>query len=218
MEEHMPYEGAGFLMHHEGKFILGIRIKKPEDVVKDPTVEVEYMGGKPEKEDTNDPLTTAFNELAEEVGRNVLDADWRQRTVPIHTFQKFSKKWIWCTLLRLTRTEYNRLLVADYEHDNWNVSETRDLSSVTGRTTPARKAVSRFVELEASDLTTYIQNFSEVSASNNRMNDAKTFRNTSPPLKVTSLFSRTTSSHPLRAFNTVIFEEHVRTIQENSVH
>ncbi len=212
MEHHMPYEGAGFLMYFAGKFILGIRIKKPEDAAKDPTVEVEYMGGKPEKEDQNDPLKTAFNELVEEVGRDVLEDDWRQRTIPIHTFQKFSKKWIWCTLLKLTQVEYDRLKGADSDHDNWDVSETLDLSSITRRTAPTRKAISRFVEVEASELINYIKNFSIVDTSNNRMNDAKGYRNTFPHLTVTSLFSRAQSSHPLRAFNTVIFEEHVSTI------
>lgn len=46
--ELLNYEGAGFLLtrtFREGfKFVLlGQRIKKPEDLVKDPTLEVEYV-------------------------------------------------------------------------------------------------------------------------------------------------------------------------------
>ena len=44
-------------------FVLGIRIKKPKDLAKDPTPEVEYMGGKIEAEDGNDPLQTAYKDL-----------------------------------------------------------------------------------------------------------------------------------------------------------
>jgi hypothetical protein len=49
------YEGAGFLLFYvdkQGKrcdLILGERQKKPEDELKDPTAELEYQGGKPEK-------------------------------------------------------------------------------------------------------------------------------------------------------------------------
>lgn len=49
----MPYEGAGFLLKYKDNYILGIRNKKPEE--KDQTIEVEYMGGKIEPSDNNDP-------------------------------------------------------------------------------------------------------------------------------------------------------------------
>jgi hypothetical protein len=210
IDEHFPYEGAGFLMYHEKEFVLGIRVKKPQDVIKDPTVEVEYMGGKLEKEDDNNPLKTAYNELVEEVGNDILDPDWKTRVVPIHTFQKFSKKWIWCCLLRLTKKEYDNILAADKIHHEWKNAETRDLSKITGRSAPVRKAISSFVTVDAKDLLQYIENFSKVVVTEDRMKDAKTYRENK--LKITRMSSGEILELPLRAFNTVIFEEHVKKI------
>ena len=211
---HIPYEGAGFLLRYQNDFILGIRIKKPEDAAKDPTIELEYMGGKPDKEDLDNPLTTAYAELVEEIGAPVLDDDWQSRLVPIHTFQKFSKKWIQCELLDLTETEYKRIVAADSLHDQWDVKDTRDLSAITGRATPVRKAISAFVRVSAADLTRYIADFALVLNSGNRMTDAKQYRNTAKALPATRLSTGAVSAHPMRAFNTVIFEEHVATIQK----
>jgi hypothetical protein len=212
--DHMPYEGAGFLLRYQNDFILGIRIKKPEDVAKDPTIEIEYMGGKPDQEDLNNPLKTAYAELVEEIGTSVLDPDWESRRVPIHTFQKFSKKWIHCELLDLNATEYNRIVAADLVHDQWDVKDTRDLSAITGRATPVRKAISAFVRVSAADLTRYIADFALVPNSGNRMTDAKEYRNSAKPITATRLSTGDTSAHPMRAFNTVIFEEHVAVIQK----
>ena len=36
MEGFFPYEGAGFLLFYEDDCIMGIRVKKPEDLAKDP--------------------------------------------------------------------------------------------------------------------------------------------------------------------------------------
>ncbi len=65
-QTHLPHEGAGFLWTHKGRVILGERIKKPKDLAKDPTLEVEYMGGKVEGNET--PAQTAEPEGDEELG------------------------------------------------------------------------------------------------------------------------------------------------------
>src|SRR5271163_349108 len=109
-QEYMPYEGAGFLMYYEDNFVLGTRIKKPEDLVKDPILEIEYMRGKIDPEDNNDPLKTAYNELVEEIGVDILEKDWNTRITPIQTFQSISKKYIWCCLLKLSKKEYSNLV------------------------------------------------------------------------------------------------------------
>ncbi len=212
LDLHMPYEGAGFLLSYDNAFVMGIRIKKPEDVAKDPIVELEYMGGKPEDADNNEPLKTAYNELVEEVGAPFLEADWRSRVTAIHTFQKFSKKWIHCSLLQLIKIEYERLIKLDAIHDEWNVTENRDLSAETGRLTPVRKAIKAFVKVDAEDLSAYIRGFSAVADSGNRMADAKKYRTTAKLLEAIRLSTGEVTDHPLRAFNTVIFEEHVKEI------
>lgn len=48
-DDHLPYEGAGFILAYESDILLGIRIKKPEDLKKDPTVEIEYMEVNPKQ-------------------------------------------------------------------------------------------------------------------------------------------------------------------------
>jgi len=178
-QEYMPYEGAGFLMYYEDNFVLGTRIKKPEDLVKDPILEIEYMGGKIDPEDNNDPLKTAYNELVEEIGVDILEKDWNTRITPIQTFQSISKKYIWCCLLKLSKKEYSNLVAADLAHDKWLVAEKRDLKNITGRSELVRKAISAFVIVDKQELVNYISNFSKVPVSDNRMADAKKYRNNS---------------------------------------
>ncbi len=214
---HMPYEGAGFLMVYKKSggaalFVLGIREKKPEDAAKDPTVELEYAGGKPDPEDQNDPLQTAYAELVEEFGQDVLDKDWRNRVVPVHTFQKFSKKWIWCSLLFLSDNEYARVCSADRALDSWDPSEKRDMCAITKRKTPVRKGLKALVAVNAGQMLDYMSKFKGMPVSDNRMNDAKQFRNTHV-LNGFRLSTLAPVSHPLRGFNAVIFEEHVDTIR-----
>lgn len=210
-------EGAGFLLHYKEYFILGIRIKKPEDVAKDPTVEVEYMRGKVEPADGDNPLKTAFNELLEEVGTQVLEDGWEKRVVPIPTYQPFSKKWIRCALLHLTDSEYAHLVKCDSVHDEWLLGQTRNFTSITGRPEHARKAVSAFVQVKCVDLIAYMNGFKSVPISKNRMNDAKEYRHTAIPMKVTRISNGVVSRHPLRAFNTVIFEQHIENIERQIV-
>jgi hypothetical protein len=217
LNNHLPYEGGGFLLTYKGNVILGNRIKKPEDLAKDPIKEVEYFGGKPEPEDNNDPLTTAFNELIEEVGRPILDINWRNRIVPIHIFQPFSNKWIWCSMLEVTDDEFQQLIEADQALDSWSIDEKRDLSKLTGRQASVRKAISKLVIVPVTELCDYITHFSnDVSKSKNRLADAKTYRE-----RATLNVSRISNCNdkmqfPLRAFNTVIFENHVETIKKGS--
>lgn len=216
MAEHLPYEGAGFLLTYKGSVILGNRIKKPEDFAKDPILEVEYFGGKPEPEDMNDPLITAFNELIEEVGCPILDSTWRNRIIPIHIFQPFSKKWIWCSMLEVNTDEFGRLIAADISLDLWNVDKTLDLSAQTGRKNLVRKAISKLVSVPINELCEYITRFSEVPKSKNRLSDAKLYRENT--FTVTRLSNnKDIMQFPLRAFNTVIFEDHVETIRSASI-
>jgi len=215
-QEHLPYEGGGFLLTYKGNVILGNRIKKPEDLAKDPILEVEYFGGKPEPEDENDPLRTAYNELVEEVGQNILNTTWRNHIVPIHIFQPFSKKWIWCSMLEVTDDEYQRLIEADRALDSWNVDEKRDFSKLTGRKTLVRKAIAKLVSAPTSELCEYITQFSTVPKSKNRLADAKAYRDKT--FKVSRISdTKDTMQFPLRAFNTVIFEDHVETIKSSKV-
>jgi hypothetical protein len=203
MGEFLPYEGAGFLLRYADRFILGIRIKKADD--KDQTPEVEYAGGKNELADKNIPSRTAHSELIEELGMDVLDPDWQERAVILHTFQPFSKKWIWCFDLALNPNEYARVLAADAALKNWDPTQTRDFSALTGRSQPARKALAEIVSVSVADFTNHVQKFSLVPKSDNRMSDAKKF---DQKLKVVALDGSSERDFRVRGFNLVIFEEH----------
>jgi hypothetical protein len=89
------------------------------------------------------------------------------------------------------------------------------LSVITGRKTPVRKALSALVRVSNADLHAYIAGFANVPDSGNRMADAKSYRNTAKPITATRLSNGVTSVHPLRAFNTVIFEEHANIIGDS---
>jgi len=207
MEEHMPYEGAGFILQYQKNIILGLRCKKPADFAKDPTQELEYMGGKPEKEDGNNPLKTAHNELMEEIGWNILDSDWHTRVRPIHIFQPFSKKWIWCCLLTINDNEFANLKRAAAGLDDtliWGNSFQR----WTGRPGKVERAIESIYQCPVSEVTRYMNGFKQVPNSGNRMTDAKKYRE-ADKLKVTHLLSGEEHAFPLRAFNTVMWEEHV---------
>lgn len=204
------YEGAGFLLIHKQEYIMGIRIKKLEDVAKDPTVEVEYIGGKREKEDNNDPLVTAINELFEELGTPLVwDQPIKDRVEQVSVFQPISKKWIHCYNIELTDNEYEQIVEIDKLHDSWDPAICRDLSDITKRPGTIRKAIRAFVSLPMQDLYDYVQGMPPRD-DRNRMTVAKEYRFTAPPLKVTRLSTGELFSHPLRAFNTVLFEEQIR--------
>jgi hypothetical protein len=212
---HMPYEGAGFLLTYDGKVILGQRIKKEKDMLEDPTLEVEYMGGKVEPSDGNDPFRTAHAELVEELGQDILLSTWRDRVDIIHIFQPFSKKWIWCFKLELAPAEYDNILDAAAALSVWFSSEERDFSSITGRPTRARKAIAKIVTVPLDRFREYIDEFATntLCASSNRMKDAKAWRNTATPLGCFELSSDKSPQFyglfPLRAFNMVMFEKHL---------
>lgn len=211
--QHMPYEGAGFLLSFRGAVILGERIKKEKDFAKDPTIELEYIGGKIEENaDKNDPLNTAYAELVEELGADILDYDWPTRAQIVHIFQLFSKKWIWCFRLELTADEYMRLFISAKELAEWPVHETRDFSKLTGRDTPARKALSRLVLVSMIDLSA----FNEFPTQNegNRMKDAKDFRKNYVLCGRDILDRNVKVLLPLRAFNTVMFSENSAAVLE----
>ncbi len=204
-EQHMPYEGAGFLLSYKDTVLLGIRRKKAADAAKDPTVELEYMGGKVDAQDNNDPAHTAFSELVEEVGKNVLDSNWRTRALPTHVYQPFSKKWIWCFRLELNDAEFTRLVEASRALASWPNDETRIFADVTRRTTPCTKALETIVAVPRSDFVRYLDTFRAVPASANRLNDAKAFR-VGNHLTGHCIDNGLVVQHPLRAFNAIVFE------------
>jgi hypothetical protein len=188
------YEGAGFLLAHGNSLILGERVKKPEDLLKDGTIEFEYMGGKPEAVDGGDPYQTALRELREEIGADILDEDWKSRVVEIPIFQPFTKKWIRCLFLRLNDAEFARLKLADAALNNWTLQIRQSLSALV------------VVSIEA--FVTMMTSFAAIQASKNRLNDAKAFRETGI-LKGLRVSNDAPVAHPLRAFNTVIFESNL---------
>lgn len=210
--DHMPYEGAGFLLSYQGNLILGSRIKKEKDLVADPTPELEYMGGKVEVADFNDPYRTAHSELIEELGQDILEAGWRDRAQVIHIYQPFSKHWIWCFRLELTPTEHQRLLEAATNLAAWDKSETRNFSAVTGRSVATRKALEVIVQVDRAELVSYIERFHASPASENRMKDAKAFRAQAQLQGHSVIDAQQIVAMPLRAFNAVMFENHISKI------
>ena len=214
-KKHMPYEGAGFLLTRDGNVILGERIKKEKDLKKDPTPELEYMGGKVEPTDI-DPCDTARCELIEELGQDILSADWVGRAQVIHIFQPFSKKWIWCFRLELNDNEYDRLVSAAHALKAWPDAEMRDFSTLTGRAEPARKALRRLVTVAKFELVDYCTSFNLIETKNdgNRMKDAKDFRATDQLSGVDLIDTQTNVKMPLRAFNTVMFAQHTHALAQ----
>jgi hypothetical protein len=212
---HMPYEGAGFLLRYNGAPVLGLRRKKEADKAKDATLELEYMGGKVEEADQNDPFRTAYNELAEELGALVLDPDtWRSRAVPLHIFQPFSQKWIWCFLYDLNVEEWKRLRIAAADlkgaTDKWDRAEP--YASWTGRApVPVRQSLDGIYLCDPASMRAYMAGFAAMPASKNRMADAKAYRE-SAKLSATHLVNGTKVEIPLRAFNTVMWEAHAERI------
>lgn len=202
--EHFPYEGAGFLLRTEEHYILGIRLN--EDGVR--TGEIEYPGGKVEKGEH--PYLTAHNELMEELGgMDVLDPGWQSRVKPLWVFQPFSKKWIWPLLLDLSKQEYARLQDAHARLMEWPVTEKKDLSNLTGRKEPVRKALDGLVQVPRTVFADYVQTFSQIPATKNRMKDAKAFAadtKLTDPCTITG--TPLDGSFAVRAFNLVIFETH----------
>lgn len=203
------FEGAGFLLTYQTLFILAARIKKPEDLAKDPIEEVEYMGGKVEGTET--PYKTAYNELVEECGGDPLDPGWESRVKIFHTFQPFTKKWIWCFHLDLTDSEFQKLVELDRAHDNWALGDEKDFSKITGRKQPARKAISGIAMVSKEDVLKYMTGFAAVERSKNRMADAKTYGKDENILFTCARISDpgTKYKRRLRGFNLVIFEEHL---------
>ena len=211
-ENNMPYEGAGFLLSFKDQAILGKRIKKEKDLLSDPTAELEYMGGRIEEvADKNAPSNTAHAELIEELGADILDADWKDRAKIIHIFQPFSKKSIWCFRLELNQAEYDRLIVAAQNLATWPVTETRDFSKLTGRSEPARKALARLALVPLANLANYVESFANFPTQNggNRMKDAKDFRVGHRLSGVDLLDTDIKVEHALRGFNTLMFVNHI---------
>jgi 8-oxo-dGTP pyrophosphatase MutT (NUDIX family) len=197
------FEGAGFLLSYKSNVILGARIKKQGDI--DPIEEVEYMGGKPEGQET--PYQTAHNELIEECGGDPLDKDWENRCKVLHTFQPFSKKWIWCICLDLNDEEFKRITILDKNLDSWPIDELRMFPN---RSEPVRKALQALIMASKDDVIRYLSGFFEFPASQNRMKDAKSYGTREDILFTCYRLNDNdvTYRRRLRGFNLVIFENH----------
>ncbi len=201
VHKHMPYEGAGFLLTYSNYYILGISIKSIS--------EIEYIGGKPEFEDDNDPFQTAFAELVEEVGMNPLEDDWKHRLTPMYLFNGFSDKWIRCENIDLTDLEYSRLLIADRNLSQWDVDTLRYFTNQTGRAAPVRKAIRGLVKVDKKALMEYVLNFSRFPQSKNRCKDAREYQAIATSLFGTRLSTLDVEQYQLRPFNTVLFEDYI---------
>lgn len=200
-ETYLPYEGAGFLLTYKGDVILGQRIGKE---TQKPTGEYEYMGGKPDPEDNNSPYLTANAELVEEVGGTFLRPGWSDRAELIHIFQPVSQKWIWCFKLELDADEFRNLRQLAIELDSWPIDETRDLSMLTCRKTPVRKALDGFCKFPMNELIENSKKFSELTyAPKETMKIAKQF-SADNHLHGVDMVTDEPVSGPLRAFNYLV--------------
>lgn len=200
----IPFNGAGVLLVYEDQFIIGLRLKSPSVLAKDPTEELDFMGGRKEDADQEDPHVTAERELAEECGRKILEIDWRKRSTKLW-FQGNYVTGTWCFLVTLTKNEYDNLVAADLEHDNWKDNEPRIPS---GMVKPVKKEISGFVKVPIVDLLNYVKKFTAtVKSSGNREFDAKGFR-VNNKLKAIRIGTGQVYERALRAFNTALVEEH----------
>lgn len=204
-ETYMPYEGAGFLLTYMGNVILGQRIGKE---TQKPTGEYEYMGGKPDPEDHNSPYLTANAELVEEVGGTFLRPGWSDRAELIHIFQPVSQKWIWCFKLELDADEFRSLRQLAIELDSWPIDETRDLSTLTNRKTPVRKALEGFGQFPIDELIGNAEKFSKLTywLKDKSMKIAKQF-SADNHLHGIDIITGDPVSGPLRAFNYLVLTE-----------
>lgn len=201
------YEGAGFILTHRENIVFGLRIKKPEDIAKDPVIELEYMGGKPDKEDNNDPVKTAVNELTEEAGGKFLDDNFADRLSSVPIFQPFSKKWIRCFTLEINDNEYNKLRGLLINLRSWDEKTTKDMKDLTGRSTPVRKGIADFYIVKKQEFVECVKEFKRLYP-NAGLKEAKEFRfqKQVPAVSLTTAEMRFLA---IRAFNMIIFAQHM---------
>ena len=186
--DYLPFEGAGFLLSFEGAYVFGKRLGSDQKE----TGELEYMGGKVEEGET--PSQTAERELCEELGgASILDSNWQDRANIFHTFQPFSKKWIWIFRLELTECEKLRLDKAEQILEKWDATEKKFFNGQL-----CRKAISSIIYVAQKTFREYSDKFSTTHVSKNRMKDAKNFG------KENKIYDE----YSIRGFNLVIFEEH----------
>ena len=199
------YQGAGVLMSYEDDIILGIRLDKDGKE----TGEIEYIGGW--KEDGEIPSQTAFNELVEESGQVILDADWHDRATALYTFVQM---WIWCFHVPLTDQEYAHVVQAHKELKKWDPHTTRSFKDITGRDEPARKGIAGFVSVPKKTFVNLVTEFHRMPPTKNRMTDAKKFGQDNRLLVKAVDGVSMPSTYALRGFNAVIFETHSEKIKE----
>jgi len=176
---------AGFLLFYNEHFIMSL----PES-----DSGLQYFGGKEKPEDNNDPLKTAYNELAEKVGQQILEDDWKTRIIPLH------KNKIYSYLLKLTKTEYHKLVSVD--QNAWLITDSKDLSHITGRNYPVNKTVSAFIIL----CTYHFVNHLEDCSKNNNYNNNKVRARLVP---TGEMYEYNMDKH-----TTEIFKEHAKIISQ----
>lgn len=215
--EKNQYEGAGFTLVYGNNFILGCRLKKNKD--DDKTSEVEYMSGKIDVDDNNDPYKTSYSELVEGTGGEFLDNDWMNRIETIYCYQPFTNKWIWNNLLRINDNEFKKLKELDKKLDNWKPGEDNGISfeSITGRKTPTSKTIECLCFAPIKDVIEYIDGFKafHIDGYDNRMKEAKQYGLDDTRLFVCKRISAEKGDESskikrrIRGYNVVLFEKNM---------
>lgn len=204
--EKLDFEGAGFTLTYKDSVIFVTR-NNPKAGAQ-PVLE--SVGGKVEGNET--PAQTAFAELVEEIGADILDSDWEIRANTSTTLQPFSKKWIWDFVLELTDIEYGKLVAADKALDDWAIEDKKSFKHITGREEEARKAIGEICAVDKKDLIALVTKFSKIEPSTNRMKDAQAF-GIEHQLTVRRLTTGKEYTRALRGVKLVILEQHLDQIK-----
>ena len=119
----------------------------------------------------------------------------------------------------LTDEEGIKFIKYDEELDKWEENETKDMSAITGRKEPAKKAIKGLYYVAKNDFFNYIDAFINYEPkTSNRMKDAKAY-GADPNTKLLSgkrLRDETiVEESKLRGFNAVIFEQNMKKIKES---
>lgn len=163
---------------------------------------MEYAGGKVDN-DTESPYQTAYAELVEELGTDILDVDWMERVQPFIS-EAPSGKTIWVFRYTLNEREYARLCRINFAE--WNVDEYRDLSHLTSRQSSqrTRKSLAKAFLVQTESMLDLLKAF---RATGKTMKDAKDLRQTVQLTCTNVADTNDICKFGLRAFNTILFEK-----------
>lgn len=160
-------------------------VKKPEDLAKDPIVEIEYFGGKPEPEVANGICGRSGINGHQLLGFRLENTSYA--AMDLGQCLQSTIAFLWIQSGQTTATCATSF-----------TSQTERLLRVA-----AKPAVPR---VSYADLFTYIAAFADTEKSANRLKDAKEFR--------TNIRTGENGEYPLRAFNLVMFESKLSEIKE----